>query len=483
MSAESTGCTMKKSTNEVPLEAFPPWLGEYLGHVAASLQVPHEMVTAIGLGLLAVVAARLGCINPFNDHEEPLNLFVALVAPPGQKKSAVFKAFFAPLYAFEREMVQRGAPERRRAARERAKLERELDGAKNEGDEHRLAELDEQLAAMAHCVEPKLTTSDVTAQKLASLLVEYKQMAVVSAEPNFIQTVLGRWANGRATTEMEVFLQGHAGDAIKVDRQGRPSQAVENPRLSLVVGLQPEALKSLSGAETVGRGLLARFLIVNAPDVRGTSSLRAAKAVPKAVSTVFEQGLRAMLEAKALTSPIVLSQKAQARWVDFHDGFESRLRSDGDMRDMHGWGEKYRGHVARIAGILHLAEGRGAQALQTETLDRAILLGNWLIPHAQQAFIDMRLVREVRVANDILEVVRREEWHSFSKRQLHQKVKDRNAYRKVKDVELGIDALIRKSWLTQRVSPEPSVGRPTLLFDVHPDVHSEGFEGLSGGLL
>lgn len=463
-----------------PLEAFPEWLGVYVNDVALSLQVPVDMPAAFALGHLALAAARVGDINPWADHHEPLNLFVALVAPPGGKKSACIKHFSSVVDAFEQDLQQRMGPEVRATELELERLTGELEQAKREGDWAKASELTEQVANAPRPAMPRLSTADTTAQALASLLAEQTCMAVVSAEPTFIPTVMGRWANGKSTTELDVFLQGHAGDTIKVDRRGRPPERVEAPRLTLAVALQPEALRSFTTSETAGRGLLARFLYVVSPDVRGTGRLSAARPIPRDHRHAFERGLRALLEAPKLNVPLALDSQASALWERFHDDFEARIAPGGDLRDLHGWAEKYRGHVARIAGALHLADGRGASKVDLDTLRRAILVGEWLEGHALEAFSMMNLRADVFEASQILEVVRGEEYLEVTRRDLHQKLKVRNAFKKVKDLERGLALLVKRGLLRPMV-PAPKPGRPSTTYQVNPRVHSEGFEGVSGG--
>lgn len=152
------------------------------------------------------------------------------------------------------------------------------------------------------------------------------------------------------------------------------------------------------------------------------------------------------------------------------------------MRDLHGWGEKFRGAVARIAGLLHLAES-GGLVVELETLDRAIAIGGWFESHAHAAFDLMGLKAELRDAREILEVIRREEWTIVVRRELHQKLKDRNRFKEVSALDLGLRTLVKAGWLAPLESKKRS-GRPSPAFTVDPAIHREGFEGfesLSGG--
>ena len=212
-----TGPFQKPAGPEFPLESLPEWLGVYVADVAASLQVPRSMAAVFALGALSTAGAGKAKANPDGDWVEPLNLFLALVAPPGAKKSAVASAFTRSLVAFERELQEQAAPDLRRRRAERHCLETEIAKAKKAADLTRLEELEEQMDAVPISVAPQLIADDITAQKLAMLLAQHGRMAVVSAEPSIFPTLLGRWSSGRGETELDVFLKGHAGDLLRVD--------------------------------------------------------------------------------------------------------------------------------------------------------------------------------------------------------------------------------------------------------------------------
>ena len=70
----------------------------------------------------------------------------------------------------------------------------------------------------------------------------------------------GRY-NQAAGPNLGVYLKGHAGDLLKVDRRGRPPEYVERPCLTIGLAVQPEVLRGLASRPGFGgRGLLARFL-------------------------------------------------------------------------------------------------------------------------------------------------------------------------------------------------------------------------------
>ena len=60
---------------------------------------------------------------------------------------------------------------------------------------------------------------------------------------------------------LDVFLKGHAGDSIRINRIGRPSESIQSPTLTMLLAVQPMVLSGLMQNNTFrGRGLTARFL-------------------------------------------------------------------------------------------------------------------------------------------------------------------------------------------------------------------------------
>ena len=107
---------------------------------------------------------------------------------------------------------------------------------------------------------PRLVADDVTPEAAASLLAEQKgRLAIISAEGGIFDIIAGRY-NGNVPN-MDLWLKGHSGDMIRVDRKGRRPEYIPRPALTLGLMIQPEVL-SIIAAQRVfrGRGLLARFL-------------------------------------------------------------------------------------------------------------------------------------------------------------------------------------------------------------------------------
>lgn len=84
-------------------------------------------------------------------------------------------------------------------------------------------------------VKPRLVADDITPE--TSLLTEQGgRLAVLSAEDGIFATLSGRYSG---TPNLELFLKGHAGDALIVDRGSR-TERVDNAALTMGLAVQPE---------------------------------------------------------------------------------------------------------------------------------------------------------------------------------------------------------------------------------------------------
>jgi replicative DNA helicase len=141
-----------------------------------------------------------------------------------------------------------------------------------------------------------------------------------------------------------VYLKGHAGDLLKVDRRGRPPEYVERPCLTIGLAVQPEVLHGLAGRPGFGgRGLLARFLYSLPQSLVGHRQ-------PGAPSVLQPVADRYALELQALAAALVvpagddgpallaLDQAAAELLLAFERELEPRLAADsGDLAHLAGW--------------------------------------------------------------------------------------------------------------------------------------------------
>ena len=166
---------------------------------------------------------------------------------------------------------------------------------------------------------PRLVADDVTPEAVASLLAEQTgRIAVISAEGGVFDIIAGRY-NGNIPN-MDVWLKGHSGDMIRVDRKGRPPEYIRKPALTLGLMIQPEVLKSIAAQRAFrGRGLIARFLYalpVSQVGYRKTG----APPLSETVRTAYDADIR--------SSQRVWRLARRSRRAHAHPGGARRYRDD-----------------------------------------------------------------------------------------------------------------------------------------------------------
>jgi hypothetical protein len=384
----------------------------------------------------------------------------------------VFTALTQPVAAFERQQAAAALP----AITETITLRRIADQAAahaeatagktpaNQQDDAR-AEAIARAAEAANIIVPPVPrwlVDDATPEALAGLLATYGRIALLSPEGDVFDQMAGRY-NQSAGPNLGVYLKGHAGDLLKVDRRGRPPEYIERPCLTIGLAVQPEVLRGLASRPGFGgRGLLARFLYSLPHSLVGRRQ-PGASPVPQAVAdryTLELQALAASVASVAGADPTLLALDPQAGelLLAFERDLEPRLAaSSGDLAHLAGWAAKLAGASCRLAGLLHLASqlrNGWAHPISPNTFAAATRLADYLVEHARAVFDLMGADPRVDDARWLLDWINRTDRTQFSRRDAHAAA-PRGRFPKVTDLEPALRLLEEHGYL-RRVDPEPS---------------------------
>jgi replicative DNA helicase len=455
-----------------PIEVLPGWLGEYVAAVATATQTPPDLAGMLALAVLATVAAGAVEVEPRPGWREPLCLFMAVGMDAGTRKSSVFAALSRPVAEFERQQAAAALPAitetltlRRIADQAAAHAEAAASKAPIDQQEERQAEAIARAAEAANLVVPPVPrwlVDDATPEALAGLLATYGRIALLSPEGDVFDQMAGRY-NQAAGPNLGVYLKGHAGDLLKVDRRGRPPEYVQRPCLTIGLTVQPEVLQGLAGRPGFGgRGLLARFLYSLPPSLVGHRKAGAPPVLP-AVADRYAlelQALAASLTSSGSDDPTVLTLDPQAGelLLGFERDLEPRLAAgSGDLAHLAGWAAKLAGASCRLAALLHLAShlrDGWVQPISADTFTAAIRLADYLIEHAWAVFDLMGADPRVEDARWLLDWITRANRTQFSRRDAH-RVAPRGRFAKATDLEPALRLLEEHGYL-RRVDPAPS---------------------------
>lgn len=477
-----------------PAKVLPDWGAAMVEAVAESTQTPPDLAGVVYLGVLAAAAGGRTEVEVQPGWREPVNLYAAPAMPPGSRKSAVFREMTTPLLDAERALQESARAEvsesvialeiaqeqARRAVAGAAKMDKNSPSA----DQAKANAIDAK--AMADAIKvpayPRLVADDVTPEALATLLCEQGgRMAVLSAEGDLFDIMCGRYGRDGQLPNLGVFLKGHAGDLLLVDRKGREPERIEKPALTIVVTIQPQVLLDIARRPALrGRGLLARVLYCLPPDTVGFRRVQV-DAVPDDIRSAWHSQVKALaLSLAEWTDPAVLmlAPEAHELLAGYQEEIEPRLRaSGGDLAELRDWASKLAGATVRLAALLHLAthlKNGYQRPIEPDTMERAIQLGRYFTEHARAAFRQMGMDPLIGDAQVILAWIKRTRASEFSKRELFRGVQSSD-FQKAADLDEPLAVLVEHGHM--RLGESPTItkqgGRPSSpRYVVNPEVLS-----------
>lgn len=466
---------------EIPTEVLPSWVGDMAAAVSASTQTPPALAVMVSLAVLATCVQRRFEVAPFaDDYTEPLALWTLTGLPSGTRKTAVINALTGPLVYWEKLLRDRLRDDIAKVTAQRAvakkRIERLLNDAGKASSEQERRDLEaqvqrEELDMPPELRAPRLFTGDCTAERLQNLLVEHgERMAVLSDEAGIFLIMAGVYSGGVAS--LDVFLQGHAGTAMRVDRAGRAAH-VDKPSLSFGLALQPGVLSDVAGSRRFrDSGLLARFLFCLPQSNVGQRDVRLHRPVQAGVRQFYEQRVLALLDdwraEVGKPKTLTLAPDAREAWLDLAERIERAQGEGGKLESISDWTSKLPGATARIAAVLALAEfGLGIEEVPLQSMQRAVRLAELLVPHARSAFALLGADPVDADADAILRWVKTHGLLQFTRREAQKAQEGR--FRTVDRLKAALQRLeaqdvVREGKRVNRGAPA------TVFYDVNPKV-------------
>lgn len=501
-----------------PTDIFAPWLRAFVEAEAEYTQTPTDLAGMLALSVLATCAQRWMVVEAGPGWVEPVNIYTVTALPPASRKSAVFRAFTAPLMAYEQKATMDAKQQIAEASARKDILEQQLDAAKREAARAKPAEaktamekvdqLTHELAAMTVPRMPRLIVDDVTPEALSTLLVEQGgRMAALSPEGDVFAIMAGRYS-GTSGPNFGVFLKAHAGDTLRVDRRSR-SEFVDWPALTLGITTQPDVVRGLAEkAGFRGQGLLGRFLYALPASMVGSRKIDPV-AVPEDVRTAYHERVAALLAWRDLNcancantandhsstantakeslidrntniTTLVISPSSLSLLRAFQGWLEPQLGEQGAFGAFADWAGKLVGAALRIAGLLHVAREIGSHnshnsqnEIDAETLGDAFRLTHYLIAHARAAFAEMGTDPAMAGARRVIAWLEQRSIRAFTKRDLFEAIK--GTVPKADDLDPILKLLCDHGYIRLQVTEDRAgPGRkPSPRYEAHPDLWME----------
>jgi hypothetical protein len=289
----------------------------------------------------------------------------------------------------------------------------------------------------------------------------------------------GRYGN----KNIDVFLKGHTGEDLRRDRVGRPPEFVKRPALTLGLAVQPDVIRGLADKPGFrGLGLLARIFFSMPKSLVGRRNVDKPP-VPADLTDAYRSYLTKLLALPFVRDSddqprphyLTLSVDAEQQRKEFEKEIEPQLAEGGDLGSISDWAGKLPGAVVRIAGNLRMAQHAGDEApwsrpIAASTMRDAILIGRYLIPHAQAAFDQMGADQLVENAKHVQAWIARKGLPTLRGRVIFEGTKGR--IKRVAKLQPVLDLLVDHRVIRRGPPACPGgPGRPPSdTYEVNPDI-------------
>lgn len=462
-----------------PVESFPSSISEYIIALAENTQTSRDMAAVIALGILSVASGRSYRIEGNANYYEPLNLYVLLVAEPGERKSSIMQNMTRFLFDYEQTENERLKPQITAYKQTKANLENSIKNlqerlGKSKNDKQLELEIKEKQAELDDLQEVKplrLYADDCSSEALTTLLAENNGvMAVLSAEGSIFDIIAGRY---NTKINMDVWLKGHSGDEIRVDRKNRLAEYIANPRLTTVLTVQPSVLEEIMSNKAMnGRGLIARFLIA-IPLSRIGQRVFITQGIPQDTTDKFNSVLCRILNTPLQQEPLTLQLSEEARTVIETYFNENEILLSDRTCSMREWLAKNVGQVLRIAGILHLASELDQHTLvSADTMQKAVAIGRYFRSHAKYAYTAMGADDTTKKAEFVINKLRSYQNPVVKRRDVFRDCRG-TYFKNVEELKPVLNILEEYGYIRQQSVPIDGTNRPSEIIHINPLINQQ----------
>lgn len=473
---------------DFPIECLPYPMSSFVGALAESTQTPPEMASVLSLGVLATAFQSRFEVEINTDWKEPLCLYTVAVASPGERKSSVIAALTRPIYDYEamrhdlekdeieqnrqRKRMLEMAVDNAEKAATKAMVTAGRKGKKTDSDaaqeslqsqaQQRAIELNDELTNFKEMYPFRLLVDDTTPEKLVDIMDKHEGcITVASAEGGVFDSLAGRYDKGAS---FDVYLKGHAGDPIIVDRIGRKANYIKKPRLTMILTIQPDVLGGLMDNPTLrGRGLCGRFLYAVCKSKVGSRKIDP-ETIPQPVKEEYQRFIQRIVSGTE-SGIIHLSKEAQQLQLKYSALVERRLGNEWEF--MKDWGGKAVGAMLRIAALIHASEcleDPSTVPISADVVTRAVNIAEALGVHAMAAYQVMGADKDLEEARYLWKRIESTGQERISKRDLIRLCHGK--FKKAEEMEPAMQVLVEMNYI-QRIY-EQTRGKPKECIILNP---------------
>ncbi len=376
---------------EFPTDALPKTVARLVREGAAAIGCPEDFIALATLTALGAEIGNARVISPKKDWNEGAALYSAVIADPGEKKTAAVAVATGPARKLENRLNR----EHERKLDEYAREEREYEVERRDARK-------EDRAAMPPPQRPtaeRVYVNDTTTEALIPIL-KANPRGVLLERDELVGWVKGmdQYKAGGKGADRQFWLSTWSNSRASVDRKSQNGEplSVLRPFVGVLGAIQPAVLPEL--AEGREDGMLERFLFAFPKPVNALWTEDEISEVAKAAYADLHRKLRELaLEADEqgdpVEVPVAFSPDAKQVFVDSYN----EHRQEMDSRDLpyylrSPW-SKLEAYLLRLMLILaacRFVEDRAPERVESGDVLRAVTLLDYFKAQARRVFGALR---------------------------------------------------------------------------------------------
>ena len=413
-----------------PIDALGEVLGGAAKRLAYHVQVPEGMAAQSVLAVASLVAqSHINVSIPSIIGFKPVSLYFLSVAESGDRKSSIDTLALAPINDYQAHRFQNFQEEIKRyhaaidawKQHKESVIKRSQNAEMTEQDRENLEEelFNLEESKPKHPARSNILFSEPTPEGI----FKHYQQGLPSAglfSDEGISFFNGHGMKDEAKGRT-IGMLSHLWDGKSISRTrgaGGESSVLNGCRLTTHLMLQPIiAEKIFTDPIMQGQGIMARFLIFDAPSLAGSRLLKGRDLTNGAYTDLMiiryietvKTFLNRSINVNEKTGELILESfeikgDALKEWSTIHDAIEKQIALGGNFEDIKPFASKAAEYVARIAAILSFFEMFDSP--KVDHIQRAGLLVDFYLKTMANRTKEAEYAKEDLFARDLLDWIK-----------------------------------------------------------------------------
>jgi hypothetical protein len=341
-----------------PYDIFPDPILDFINYS----QIQHDYLAAAALGAVSAIIGNSATLIANDGYFVKPILYLAMVAPPGASKSPSLKSIFSFLERHDADLYKQ-------YENEKLIYKQALGNYKNQkkGDG-----IDEPHAP----IMKQVLIKDSTIEMVVKILSFNSSGCCILADE--LSGFLKRMNRYGDNDEVQKWLELWSGSPVLLQRISRDENKVENPFCSIVGGIQPGVLDSLSSKDNEHNGFYHRFLFCY-PEPDKKKDWETYK-MPEQVKISMDLLFSALMNGRDAVRYYKLSSEANALYADWFNNKNKKYNFTTED-NVKGIIAKYQDYCLRFSLIIQVMYDAGAiqSTITQSSMERAIRLTEYFL--------------------------------------------------------------------------------------------------------